>query len=66
MSRDLLVQNNGLLNWKSYISFEKMRNASCQQGEASKVKKSGSERKSEQEHKQQNLMWTHATYSFFP
>ena len=33
----------------------KMRNASSWQGEASKVKMSGSEKKSEQEHKQQNL-----------
>ena len=33
----------------------KMRNASGWQGEASKVKMSGSEKKSEQEHKQQNL-----------
>ena len=36
-------------------SREKMRNASGWQGEASKVKMSGSEKKSEQEHKQQNL-----------
>ena len=34
---------------------EKMRNASGQQGEASKVKMSRSEKKSEQERKQQNL-----------
>ena len=33
----------------------KMRNASSWQGEASKVEMSGSEKKSEQEHKQQNL-----------
>ena len=31
--------------------------ASGWQGEASKVKMSGSEKKSEQEHKQQNLWW---------
>ena len=36
-------------------SREKMRNASGWQGEASKAKMSGSEKKSEQEHKQQNL-----------
>ena len=43
-----------------------MRNASGQQGEASKVKMSRSEKKSEQERKQQNLSvwWAHRTFFF--
>ena len=42
----------------------KMRNASGWQGEASKVKMSGSEKKNQQEHKQQNLWWAHRTFVF--
>ena len=46
---------------KIFISGETMRNASGEQ-EASKVKTSGSEKKNEQEHKQQNLWYD----TFFP
>ena len=42
-----------------------MRNASGQQGETSKVKMIDSEKKGEQEHKQQNLWWAHTTIPHF-
>ena len=48
----------GRKTWKFHSGGKKIRNASGQQGAATKVKMSGSEKnKSEQEHKQQNFGW---------
>ena len=46
--------------WKFHSGGKKIRNARGQQGEASRVKMSGSEKNtSDHEHKQQDFWWAH-------